>query len=54
MEALKLVELEKLTFEEASARMRLSRNTVWRLAEKGARKPAKAIVEGKEILISHE
>ncbi|MEM0096532.1 MAG: DUF134 domain-containing protein [Candidatus Bathyarchaeia archaeon] len=49
MEALKLVELEKLTFEEASARIRLSGNTVWRLAEKGARKPAKAIVEVKKF-----
>ncbi|MEM2536678.1 MAG: DUF134 domain-containing protein [Candidatus Bathyarchaeia archaeon] len=34
IEALKLVELEKLTFEEAAARMKVSRNTVWRLAER--------------------
>lgn len=34
IEALKLVELEELTYEEAAVRMKVSRNTVWRLAEK--------------------
>ncbi|MGB9683685.1 MAG: DUF134 domain-containing protein [Candidatus Bathyarchaeales archaeon] len=54
IEALKLVELEKLTFEEAAARMKVSRNTVWRLAEKAREKLAKAIVESREILIQRE
>ena len=42
IEALKLVELEKLTFEEAAAKMKVSRNTVWRLAEKSTRKTCKS------------
>ncbi|MEM1563064.1 MAG: DUF134 domain-containing protein [Candidatus Bathyarchaeia archaeon] len=54
IEALKLVELEKLTFEEAAAKMKVSRNTAWRLAEKAREKLARAIVEGREILIQHE
>ncbi|MEM3565755.1 MAG: DUF134 domain-containing protein [Candidatus Bathyarchaeia archaeon] len=54
IEALKLVELEKLTFDEAAARMKVSRNTVWRLAEKAREKLARAIVESREILIQHE
>lgn len=54
IEALKLVELEKLTFEEAAARMKVSRNTVWRLAEKAREKLVRAIVESREILIQHE
>ncbi|MEM3728840.1 MAG: DUF134 domain-containing protein [Candidatus Bathyarchaeia archaeon] len=54
IEALKLVELERLTFDEAAARMKVSRNTVWRLAEKAREKLARAIVESREILIQHE
>ena len=51
IEALKLVELEKLTFEEAAAKMQVSRNTVWRLAEKAREKLARALIEGREIRI---
>jgi predicted DNA-binding protein (UPF0251 family) len=51
IEALKLVELEKLTFEEAAEKMQVSRNTVWRLAEKAREKLARAIIEGREIRI---
>ncbi|MEM1588889.1 MAG: DUF134 domain-containing protein [Candidatus Bathyarchaeia archaeon] len=54
IEALKLMELEKLTFEQAAVRMKVSRNTVWRLAERAREKLARAIIEGREILIQHE
>ncbi len=54
VEALKLVELEKLSFEEAAARMNISRNTVWRLAKSAREKLAKAIIESKEIIIGQE
>lgn len=54
VEALKLVELEKLSFEEAATKMKVSRNTVWRLAEKAREKLAKAIIESKEIVIQQE
>lgn len=49
LEAMRLVDLEKLSLEEAGMRMGVSRNTVWRLLEEGRRKIVKAIVEGREI-----
>jgi predicted DNA-binding protein (UPF0251 family) len=51
IEALKLIELEKLSFEEAGLRMGVSRNTVWRFIESAREKIAKAIIEGREIII---
>ena len=52
VEALRLVDLEKCSFEEAGRRMNISRSTVWRLVESGRRKLITAIVEGRPILIS--
>jgi len=54
VEALKLIDLEKLSFEEAGLRMRISRNTVWRLVESAREKLVKAIFEGREIIIQKE
>jgi predicted DNA-binding protein (UPF0251 family) len=54
VEALKLVELEKLTFEEAGRRMNVSRNTVWRLVESGREKLVRAMIEGRPIIILRE
>jgi len=51
VEALRLVELEKLSLEEAGRRMGVSRNTVWRLVE-GARKNLRALVEGRGMRIA--
>ncbi|MEM2123697.1 MAG: DUF134 domain-containing protein [Candidatus Bathyarchaeia archaeon] len=51
VEALRLIELEKLSFEEAGLRMGVSRNTVWRIVEAAREKLAKAIIEGREIII---
>ncbi|MEM2105459.1 MAG: DUF134 domain-containing protein [Candidatus Bathyarchaeia archaeon] len=51
VEALKLIDLEKLSFEEAGARMGVSRNTVWRLVESAREKIVKAIIENREIRI---
>ncbi|MGB9727472.1 MAG: DUF134 domain-containing protein [Nitrososphaeria archaeon] len=51
VEALKLIELEKLSCQEAGARMNVSRNTVWRLVEEAREKLTRAIVEGREIII---
>lgn len=51
MEALRLVDLEKCSFEEAGRRMNVSRNTVWRLAESARRKIITAIIYGKPIII---
>jgi len=51
IEALKLIDLEKLSFEEASVRMNVSRNTVWRLVEKAREKIVKALIDGRPIII---
>jgi len=51
VEALRLVELEKMTLEEAGRRMGVSRNTVWRLVEGGREKLVRAIIEGRPIEI---
>jgi len=51
IEALRLIDLEKLSFEEAGARMRVSRNTVWRLVESAREKLARAIIEGRGVAI---
>jgi len=51
VEALRLVDLEKCSFNEAGQKMNVSRNTVWRLAESARRKIITAIVEGRPIVI---
>jgi len=54
VEALKLIELEKLSCEDAGRRMNVSRNTVWRLVEGAREKLARAIIEGRAIIILKE
>ncbi|MEM2909907.1 MAG: DUF134 domain-containing protein [Nitrososphaerota archaeon] len=54
VEALKLVDLDKLTLEEAGERMSVSRNTIWRLVQSGREKLIRAIVEGRQILIQKD
>mgnify|MGYP002332197988 CR=1 FL=1 len=51
IEALRLVDLEKYSLEEAGKRMNVSRNTVWRLAGNARRKIISAIIEGRPIVI---
>jgi len=51
VEALRLVDLEKFSFDEAGRRMNISRNTVWRLAEGARRKIVRAIIEGRTIIV---
>jgi len=50
-EALRLADYEKLSHEEAAARMQVSRPTFTRIYEKMRNKLATAFVEGKTILI---
>lgn len=54
VEVLRLVDSEKLSFEEAGRRMSVSRNTVWRLAENAREKIISAIFEGREIIIQRD
>ncbi|MEM3808291.1 MAG: DUF134 domain-containing protein [Nitrososphaerota archaeon] len=51
IEALRLIDLEKLTLEEAGQKMNTSRNTVWRLVQSGREKLIKSIIEGRQIII---
>lgn len=51
MEALKLVDLEGLSQEEAGKRMNISRGTIWRLLEQGRRKIIDALIKRKTITI---
>jgi predicted DNA-binding protein (UPF0251 family) len=48
------VDLEKLSFEQAGARMEVSRNTVWRLTKSAREKLVRAITEGREVIIQRE
>ncbi|MFX1485994.1 MAG: DUF134 domain-containing protein [Promethearchaeota archaeon] len=50
-EALRLVDLEDLSQEEAGERMDISRGTVWRLIEEGRKKVIQALIEGRELFI---
>ena len=49
MEALRLVDLEDLSQEEAGQRMGVSRGTVWRLLQNARRKVITAIIEGRAL-----
>jgi len=49
LEALRLVDLEGLSQEEAGERMGISRGTVWRLLQSGRKKVAQALTEGRPM-----
>jgi predicted DNA-binding protein (UPF0251 family) len=49
LEAMKLVELEKMAYDEAGIKMGVSRNTIWRLVEGGKEKLILAFLEGRKI-----
>lgn len=51
IEVLRLIDLEKLSFEEAGIRMNVSRNTVWCLVENAREKIIKALIDGRPIII---
>jgi predicted DNA-binding protein (UPF0251 family) len=49
LEAMRLVELQKLSYDEAGVMMGVSRNTIWRLVESGKEKMIAAFFEGRKI-----
>jgi predicted DNA-binding protein (UPF0251 family) len=51
LEALRLVDLEGLSQEEAGKKMGISRGTVWRLLQSARRKTAQALTEGRPLQI---
>ena len=52
LEAIRLVDVEGLSQEEAGERMGVSRGTIWRLLQEARRKTAQALTEGRRIQIS--
>ncbi len=51
LEALRLVDLEDLSQEDAGAQMEVSRGTVWRLLQSARKKVAQALTEGRPLFI---
>ena len=51
LEALRLVDLEGLSQEDAGVRMEVSRGTVWRLLQSARKKVAQALTEGRPLMI---
>jgi len=52
LEALRLVDLEDHTQEEAGDKMGVSRGTIWRLLQEARKKVTRALVEGTSLKIS--
>ena len=51
LEALRLVDMEGLSQEEAGEKMGVSRGTIWRLVQSARKKTAQAFSEGRPIYI---
>ena len=51
LEAIRLIDLDDLNQAETGERMGVSRGTVWRLLQRGRKKIAMALVEGRRIEI---
>ena len=54
LEAMRLVDLEGLSQEEAGEKMGISRGTIWRLLQEARRKTTTALSEGSRIDIRSE
>jgi predicted DNA-binding protein (UPF0251 family) len=52
IEALRLVDLEGLSQEEAGKRMGVSRGTIWRLVQSARKKTVQALTEGRPLQIA--
>ena len=51
LEAIRLVDYEGHTLEDAASRMGVSRSTVWRMLHRARRKIADALIHGKRIIV---
>ncbi len=54
MEALRLVDLEGLSQEQAGIEMGVSRGTIWRLVQSARKKVAQALTEGRTLQVTNE
>jgi predicted DNA-binding protein (UPF0251 family) len=52
LEALRLVDLEGLSQEQAGTKMGVSRGTIWRLLQSARRKVAQALTEGRPLKVT--
>ncbi|XES77180.1 MAG: DUF134 domain-containing protein [Candidatus Bathyarchaeia archaeon] len=52
IEAMRLVDLEGLSQEEAGEIVGVSRGTIWRLLQEARKKTAQALTEGRPLLVS--
>jgi len=52
VEALRLVDLEGLSQEQAGIKMGISRGTIWRLLQSARRKVAQALTEGSPLTVT--
>ena len=53
LEALRLVDLEGLSQEQAGTKMRVSRGTIWRLVKSARQKVAQALTEGRPLTVAN-
>ena len=54
VEALRLVDLEGLSQEEAGIEMGVSRGTIWRFLQSARRKVARALTEGRPLVVTNK
>jgi hypothetical protein len=52
VEALKLVDLQGLSQEDAGEKMGVSRGTIWRLLQSARKKTVEALIKGRPLIIS--
>ena len=52
LEVLRLVDLEDLNQQEAGEKMDTSRGTIWRLLQRGRKKVALALIEGRPLKVA--
>ena len=53
LEALRLVDLEGLSQEQAGTKMGVSRGTIWRLVKSARRKVVQALTEGRALTVGN-
>ena len=53
LEAMRLVDLEDLSQEQAGKKMGVSRGTIWRLVKSGRKKVAIALTEGRTLSVGN-
>ena len=54
LEALRLIDYQGLTQEEAAKNMKISRGTVWRCLDRARKKIVTMLVENRELIISEK